>query len=60
MPKSKPWKLEEDEILRKFVADGLYAADAAVKMSRSESAVRARAKQLNLSFAAAPRGKPPH
>jgi hypothetical protein len=60
VPKSKPWKLKEDETLRKLIADGRYAADIAVEMNRSESAVRMRAKQLDLSFAAAPRGKRPN
>jgi len=59
VPKSSPWKLTEDEILRKLIADGRYAVDVAIEMSRSVAAVRMRAKQLALRFAAAPRGKPP-
>ena len=56
MAKIKAWSLEEDDVLRNLIAGGRYAFDVAVRMGHSESAVRARAKQLDMRFAAAPRG----
>jgi hypothetical protein len=59
MPKNRPWDPAEDDLLHKLITEGRYAVDIAVEMSRSESAVRLRAKFLGLNFATAPRGPRP-
>jgi len=46
MPKNRPWDPAEDDLLQKLITEGRYAVDIAVEMSRSESAVRLRAKIL--------------
>ncbi len=46
MPKNRPWDPAEDDLLHKLITEGRYAVDIAVEMSRSESAVRLRAKIL--------------
>jgi hypothetical protein len=49
MPKNRSWDLE-DQVLRKLIAEGRYAVDAAVEVNRSEAAVRLRAKLFGLSL----------
>jgi len=54
--KRNKWGSEQDEILRRLIAEGIFANAAAVELRRSEATVRMRAKELGLKFAPAPRG----
>ena len=46
----REWTPEEDERLRSHIASGGSAARASVILKRTESAVRARATELDLRF----------
>jgi hypothetical protein len=50
------WTSHEDIVLQRLAAAGKYAAAIAAEMTRSESAIRSRAKQLNIALATAQRG----
>jgi len=45
------WTSHEDIVLQRLAAAGKYAVAIAVEMSRSESAIRSRAKKLNITLA---------
>jgi C4-dicarboxylate-specific signal transduction histidine kinase len=54
--RARPWTSHEDVVLQRLAAVGKYAAGIAVEMNRSESAIRSRAKKLNIALARAQRG----
>jgi DNA-binding NarL/FixJ family response regulator len=54
--RARPWTSHEDIVLQRLAAAGKYAATIAVEMNRSESAIRNRAKELNIALARAQRG----
>jgi hypothetical protein len=54
--RAPPWTSYEDIVLQRLAAAGKYAATIAVEMNRSESAIRNRAKKLNITLARAQRG----
>ena len=47
----RPWNSHQDVILQRLAAAGKYAAAIAAEMNRSESAIRSRAKKLNITLA---------
>jgi DNA-binding NarL/FixJ family response regulator len=46
----RPWTSHEDIVLQRLAAAGKYAAAIAAEMNRSESAIRSRAKKLNITL----------
>jgi hypothetical protein len=54
--RASPWTSHEDIVLQRLAAAGKYAATIAVEVNRSESAIRNRAKELNITLARAQRG----
>jgi hypothetical protein len=49
-PLVKAWTPEEDEQLRLMMITGVRPAEIAIKLKRSESSVRNRARAFGLSF----------
>jgi C4-dicarboxylate-specific signal transduction histidine kinase len=54
--RARLWTSHEDIVLQRLAAAGKYAAAIAVEMNRSESAIRSRAKKLNIMLARAQSG----
>jgi hypothetical protein len=50
------WTSHEDIVLQRLAAAGKHAAAIAAEMNRSESAIRSRAKKLNITLASAQGG----
>jgi hypothetical protein len=48
---ARPWTSHEDIVLQRLAAAGKYAAAIAAEMDRSKSAIRSRAKKLNITLA---------
>ncbi len=44
------WTSHEDIVLQRLAMAGKYAAAIAAEMNRSESAIRSRAKKLNITL----------
>jgi DNA-binding NarL/FixJ family response regulator len=55
--RARPWTSHEDMVLQRLVAAGKHAAAIAAEMTRSESAIRSRAKKLNITLARAQGGR---
>ena len=51
--RARPWTSHEDIVLQRLATAGKYAAAIAAEMNRSESAIRSRAKKLNITLARA-------
>ena len=51
--RARPWTSHEDIVLQRLAAAGKYAAAIAPEMNRSESAIRSRAKKLDITLARA-------
>lgn len=49
------WTAEDDAELKRLFAAGAYTQDVAVKLGRSQEAVRTRAEMLGISIRSAPR-----
>jgi DNA-binding NarL/FixJ family response regulator len=54
--RARPWTSHEDIVLQRLAVAGKHVATIAVEMNRSESAIRNRAKELNIALATAQRG----
>jgi DNA-binding NarL/FixJ family response regulator len=52
----RPWTSHEDIVLQRLAAAGKHAAAIAAEMNRSESAIRSRARKLNIMLARAQGG----
>jgi hypothetical protein len=55
--RARPWTSHEDMVLQRLVAAGKFRAAIAAEMTRSESAIRSRAKKLNITLARAQGGR---
>jgi hypothetical protein len=55
-----PWTAEDDDLLRSLLAAGTSTVTVASRLSRSQSAVRHRARKFGLRLPAARKGRRPN
>jgi len=56
---SPPWTTEDDELLQSLLAAGTSTVTIASRLSRSQSAVRHRARKFGILLPAARKGRKP-
>jgi hypothetical protein len=55
--RARPWTSHEDIVLQRLAAAGTQAAAIAAELNRSESAIRSRARKVNITLARAQGGR---
>jgi IS30 family transposase len=46
----RPWTTQDDDLLQKLAADGMSAPAIAAEMSRSDTTIRRRAKEIEVEI----------